>query len=324
MTDIDALRERYLSDYASYEELASHVRRILEGATREIGLVCRFESRAKTIDSFLKKAIRKGYGDPNREIRDKAGVRVIAPFYSNLGEIAGFIRDRFNVDHFENKRSSLAYNEMGYLGQHFEVRLKESDLLDTPELTELPCEIQLHTSAETAWAAVAHDLVYKPPEGALPPPEEHQRSVYRLAAFVEVFDEEADRTLRAVSSRDRYGEARMLLALERPFYRLFAKPFDSELSIQVLSVLAQVYDPEETHRFAGIINEFVARNESKLRDLDKDYRNDERRHPLLFQPETIAVFERLETKAMALRAAWTEALPEELLEGLADVWGEDS
>lgn len=319
--DLESLREHYLHELPRYETLAKRVELVLRAVARDVGMVCRFDSRAKEVDSFLKKALVKFYADPYEEIRDKAGARVIAPFYAQVEELEWLIRERFFVEHHENKRSALSYDQLGYLGVHFEVRLRPEDLGEGEgELGELVCEIQLHTGAQSAWAEVSHDLLYKPAGGS-GPSDEHQRSVYRLVAFVEVFDEEAGRARDAMMTREGFGEAWMLGALERPFARLSARGFDRELSLRILGMLGGLYEPEELERFPGLVGDFVERTEGKLTDLFAQYREDNRRNPLLFQPETIAVFERLEANAFTLREAWNEILPEDLLDGLAAIWG---
>jgi hypothetical protein len=59
-----------------------------------------------------------------------------------------------------------------------------------------------------------------------------------------------------------------------------------------------------------------------LQALYRAYREDERANPLLFQPEALLIFERLETDPDRLRGAWpVDRLRLELLESLGTVWG---
>ena len=68
------------------------------------------------------------------------------------------------------------------------------------------------------------------------------------------------------------------------------------------------------------VDEFVDRNEGKLERIYHDYADDDR-NPLLFQPESLIVFERLEADQFRLKEVWASVLPLELLQSLATIWG---
>jgi hypothetical protein len=67
---------------------------------------------------------------------------------------------------------------------------------------------------------------------------------------------------------------------------------------------------------------FLARAGAKLAELYAAYAEDQRASPLLFQPEALLLFERLEEAPARLEAVWSAILPRELLVELADVWGQ--
>ena len=68
---------------------------------------------------------------------------------------------------------------------------------------------------------------------------------------------------------------------------------------------------------------FVERKHETLTTVFRDYADDDRRNPLLFQPESIVIFMCLERDRFNLKRIWEEFLPIELLQGLAEVWGVD-
>jgi len=70
-----------------------------------------------------------------------------------------------------------------------------------------------------------------------------------------------------------------------------------------------------------LLDDFVEHNREKLEEIFRDYAEDERCNPLLFQPETLLVFERLDKDPFRLKEVWARALPLELLESLAAIWG---
>lgn len=319
--DLQVVRAQYVAERPAYERLAERVRNLLVAETREGGIRCEVQARVKEVDSFLKKALRpgKGYRSPLDEIRDKAGVRVVATYAEDLREIRNIISKLFVVHNGEDKRDDLGYDQLGYRGVHYEVGLPDGDKANGDDgLGDLLCEIQLHTAAEHLWADVSHHLLYKAPRSPDPP---IQRSVYRLVALVELFDKEVTEAREAILGQPEYREAMILDTLEGQYYRLTGRPYDRELSREIANALRPLLDPEEVDRFDSLMRGFVDRNADKLQGIFHDYAADERVDLVLFQPESLLVFERLEKDPFKLKAAWSKVLSPTLLESLASVWG---
>lgn len=317
MTDLEALRERWLAEREIYEEFAKHVKGLLEAETRRRGIACAVHARAKEVASLLKKALRKHYSDPYNEIRDKAGVRVIVIYYDQLAELEKLIRDLFVVLGYENKIVGLDYDQLGYLGIHFEVALPNEES-DAGRFHGLVCEIQLHTRAQNLWAEISHELTYKPLQ---PTPVEIKRAIYRLVSLVEIFDQEIARARKTIFNLPGFQEAGMLDQLEKNLLRFTAKTFDKALSLDIIPRLLPLFSNEELEGFSTLLDDFVERNREKLVEIFRDYARDERCNPLLFQPEALLVFERLDKDPFHLKEVWAKALPVELLESLAAIWG---
>ncbi len=275
-------------------------------------------ARPKEVASFLKKALRKQYSKPYEEIRDKAGVRVVCTYYDSLAELEVIVRESFVVHTCENKTLGLEYDQLGYLGIHFEVSLPEKTPASNDQHQGLICEIQLHTRAQNIWADISHELSYKPSQ---PPPTEVKRRIYRLVALAEIFDDEVAQARKEMLSLSGFQEARMLEQLDRHYYRFTAKTYDRELSLEILSGLQELLSDEEMRAFGPLLDSFVERNAAKLEEIFGQYANDERCNPLLFQPETLLVFERLERDMFHLKETWAKLLSLDLLESLATIWG---
>jgi hypothetical protein len=113
----------------------------------------------------------------------------------------------------------------------------------------------------------------------------------------------------------------MLNQVERNFLRFTAKTFDRELSLDIIPRLLPLFSAEELEGFGSLLDDFVKHNREKLEEIFRDYAQDERCNPLLFQPETLLVFERLDKDPFRLKELWARALPAELLESLAAIWG---
>lgn len=316
--DIPGLSETAAEERPLYFEAAKATELVLKRAMRDAGLRGDVTARAKEVDQIVKKAIRKGYANPLEDIKDRAGARIVLTYEYQVAEAVELVRTLFVVDEEEDKHETLAANELGYLGYHLDCRLPKALIPEKPYLAGLRCEIQIHTRMQSVWAEVSHELIYKArPE----PPSRIMRRILRLQPFVELFDEEVTRAREQILALPGKEEARALQHLDRHFYRLAGVDFDEELSLQVLSSLLDLYDDQDRERLAELVRDFVERNEDKLRQLFDSYRSARGEHPLLFQPEALIVFERLEHDEFQLADQWEKDFPLTLLESLSTVWG---
>jgi ppGpp synthetase/RelA/SpoT-type nucleotidyltranferase len=317
--DLLRLREDFLTVQPIYERLARYVADVAKVESRKRGLPCTISGRVKDVGSFLKKTLRKAYQDPFTEITDKAGVRLTTTYADVVPRLEDMVRETFTVTHEEDKRQSLGFAELGYRGTHFDVALPDVLLAGREEFRDRNCEIQVHTRAENLWADISHEVLYKP---AQEPPPAIGRRVYRLVALVEIFDGEIQDARKALWAEAGFQEAAMLAELEGHFYRFTGQPFDRELSLAVLGALKAVYSADELARYSVLLEDFVASQEAKISHIFEAYAADESAAQLLvYQPESLAVFERLETVPNQVKTAWANVLPIELLDELAAIWG---
>jgi ppGpp synthetase/RelA/SpoT-type nucleotidyltranferase len=276
--------------------------------------------RAKTVLSFAKKALRKGYRDAMAEIGDLAGVRIIVDFQADIGPAEKVVEELCSVVSRESKLEAMAYNELGYLGVHLQVR-PNSGLVNIvgSKADTMTAEVQIHTRAQSAWAVVSHDLLYK---GPLELSEEIKRGVTRLVALVEVFDGEIGRLRQTIESDPDHAELALLGPLDDEIIRFTARRPDRALSAVVVPPLVRVYGLPVDRIVDEKINPFLAENRQHMDGLFDAYRDDERANPLLFQPEALLIFDLLQRNPDRLREAWpSDDIPIELLESLATVWG---
>lgn len=317
--DVRVLEEAYERDRSRYERLAIAVEERLAQATRAAGTRCVVSHRVKDMDSFIKKAIRKKYADSLREIGDRAGVRVVVSYEHHVQQVAVLVHELFAVVDEEDKHETLGANELGYLGHHLDVRLKPGSVADSDDLGELLCEVQIHTKLQSAWAEVSHELIYKSRPS---PPRRIERRILRLQTLVELFDEEVSRAQEEILDLPGKEAARLLDELDPYFYRLAGRDYDSELSLQIITTLAGLLDHDELRRIGDVIERFVTKHEEKLQRLYDRHRDlhgvDEL---LLFQPEALLVFERIENDPFILEQEWSRHYPPDLLEQLALLWG---
>ncbi len=321
--DFEQLSDRYAAERPSYESVAKQLAEVLEERLRARGLQPVVVWRAKTVQSFVKKALRKGYRDPMTEIGDKAGVRVIVDFEADIGVVREVAEELCTIVASEAKRDAMAYNELGYLGLHLQVRPRADTIAaaDRDDLLPLSAEIQVHTRAQSAWAVVSHELLYKAPHELS---QEIKRGVTRLVALVELFDAEIARFRTAVDSDPDHRELALVVRLDDEIVRFTARRPDLALSAIVVPPLVRLYAAEPERLYAEILEPFIRSHERELRALFDAYRDDDRANPLLFQPEALLIFDLLDRDPDRLREAWpTDRIPLELLESLASVWGRE-
>lgn len=209
--DIDEHREAAIRRYryikGLYEEFAEVLRHILGEALIAASVkIHSIEARAKSIESFGKKASQPSFSDPGRprfkdplaQMTDIAGVRVITFFPKTLDEVDRTIRSEFKVIQKKDKRrQSAGPYRFGYQSIHYLVRLnpRRATLPEYRCFANLTAEVQVRTILQHAWAEMEHDIRYKP-VAAIPATLRK-----RFDALAETI-EQADREFQAIQDED--------------------------------------------------------------------------------------------------------------------------
>jgi ppGpp synthetase/RelA/SpoT-type nucleotidyltranferase len=190
--------DAYKKVYPLYEDFSGLLKVILAKAKdiyAPMGLV---EARAKKIESFSEKIIRKDkYENPLENMTDLCGARVIAHFSNQVHDICRFIEENFEID-TENSldlKSRLQTSEFGYRSIHYIVTPRNAKILGVDiedRFRNLKAEIQVRTFHEHIWADILHDRIYK---STLIVTEDWKRESARLAAMLE----EADNAFAGIS-----------------------------------------------------------------------------------------------------------------------------
>ncbi|MBB1452332.1 (p)ppGpp synthetase [Pseudoalteromonas sp. SG43-1] len=124
--------------------------------------------RLKTEDSLLDKAFnrKKEYKDPYNEIEDKVGCRFVVLLIDQIKTITEIIESNPNWEfkecrHFSSERAKepLLFT---YQSVHYVVKAKNEIISDNITIKKsTPCEIQIRTLLQHAYAELTHDAVYK-------------------------------------------------------------------------------------------------------------------------------------------------------------------
>lgn len=192
----DELVEQYRVIRQRYQAFGTRVESLIRDIAEPSALHV-VSSRAKTVESFFQKAVRRDsvtakyvYETPLEQIEDLAGVRIICFTMSQVEQICVIIRSNFDVsEEIDKARELIESGRVGYVSKHFVVRVHESrrDLAEYSSYKDLKCEVQVRTVFQHAWAEVEHRLQYK---GSASPDPELRARFQALAGLVQVADRE--------------------------------------------------------------------------------------------------------------------------------------
>jgi putative GTP pyrophosphokinase len=158
------LERQYEADRRLYELILQNLEQRFRGWLEADGLHAGIKVRVKSFPSWFDKVLRKirhGVAPERVQIHDVLGLRLVCPFLEDLKHIEDLIRGKFEVLEEEKKGAVQSFKEFGYDSTHFLVALP-ADLVEQLALSPpLPCEIQVRTILQDAWAEVEHELIYK-------------------------------------------------------------------------------------------------------------------------------------------------------------------
>lgn len=201
---------------------------VLEGQLGSKGAVDKFlqippKPRVKETDSFLEKAlVRKRKSDPLSEITDQVGVRFVVLLLEDIDRIGNIVeagpwfaqKDR----DFQQERLEKA-DYFAYQSDHFVIRTRSDLSFDGIVIPAgVPCEVQIRTILQHAYAEMAHSSSYKPPVKL---PEEDQKHINRALAKGSALIETTDDVFGEIKKRLRdYNESvSALLVRSSEIYR---------------------------------------------------------------------------------------------------------
>jgi putative GTP pyrophosphokinase len=183
---IEQAREWFARERPMFERFAGSVRTTLESLISQAEIeYLSVSARVKDPESFAEKINRKGYKDPQKQMTDIVGLRVIAYIETDVDRICKLITDGFNAhpDKSLDKRSELGKDRFGYRSVHYVCDLGQQRLAlpENARYKDLVFEVQVRTVLQHAWAEIHHDRGYKF-AGTLPP--EFERHLFRQAAIL--------------------------------------------------------------------------------------------------------------------------------------------
>lgn len=133
--------------------------------THEYMPIHHIQSRLKTFDSILKKAVTYGIEDPvnnldvvMREVLDIAGIRVVCNYEEDIYSMSELLLKQEDIELIRMKDYCDTPKESGYRSLHMVVSLP---VYLVNRRAMVPVEIQFRSVAMDTWASLEHELRYK-------------------------------------------------------------------------------------------------------------------------------------------------------------------
>ncbi len=164
--------------------------------------------RAKSVASYAAKVARTVdgrpvYPDPQRDITDQIGLRVITYVHSDVQAVVDLLDDQVAVhDDRDLGEETASEGRFGYASRHLLVGLhpEQEGRPEHRALRGRQAQVQIRTVLQHAWAEFEHDIRYK---GSIP--EEHVSEFDRRFTLAAGLLELADREFTAIRDRLREG-----------------------------------------------------------------------------------------------------------------------
>lgn len=170
--------------------------------------------RVKGVDSFLEKSlIRKPKADPLLDTTDQVGVRFVVLLLEDIERVGAIVQSapwEWTKDRDHSKERLENPDYFAYQSDHYVVRTCESlEYAGVVIPVRTPCEIQIRTILQHAYAEMAHSSDYKP---SIRLPAEDKQHVKRSLAKGSALIETTDDVFKEIKARLRkYDEGIQLL-----------------------------------------------------------------------------------------------------------------
>ena len=141
--------------------VARDIENKVEKVLSELTFSPTIKARIKRFSSYYKKYLYLlKSGNPDPQITDLVGIRVICPFMEDLSVVEELLKENMDVVEVE-KKGHYTFREFGYESTHLLIKIPPSISRVRGEIGCEVIEIQIRTILQDAWAEVEHELFYK-------------------------------------------------------------------------------------------------------------------------------------------------------------------
>lgn len=216
-------------------------------------------SRAKDIDSAIGKIARKDYDDPLTQMTDLVGVRFVVLISPQIRTVSDVLESAeewtYSLDRDWEQEVQSAPETFGYQSRHYVVRSRQSFEFDGVQVAAgLPCEVQIRTIMQHAYAEMMHDSIYKA-NGAVPP--QAKRFAASSMALIETADHLFCETMRLLDEENRPRKQlwEELVGLYRAKIGDTGFGYDERLNLEVLDQCNEYIAPDVAAEIQVMVRE---------------------------------------------------------------------
>jgi len=148
--------------YLEYTEVAKKLKDELSKICHKVAPQAIVQTRPKSVSSFSEKVFRKSYSDPDKNMTDLCGGRIIVHATAEVEAVVKGIKTQYseNIDYGNSVDNTqrLKSPEFGYRSVHYIIWLRsyQGNKVKHPRV-----ELQIRTLLEHAWADIPHAYAYK-------------------------------------------------------------------------------------------------------------------------------------------------------------------
>lgn len=194
------------------------------------------ESRTKDINGIEEKIKRKNYKNPQIQLTDISGIRVILYVEDDVNKVCNIIKETFDIDkpNSSDNIQRLSTDRIGYRSTHFvcDVGTARAAMKEYSSFSDLKFEIQIRTILQHAWASLTHDRNYKLGNSL---PENIQRKINLYSGMLEIVDMGFSEVINDI-------ESYKTLLLSKDMEEFIDDKIDSINLIEYINKMALKYD----------------------------------------------------------------------------------
>lgn len=188
-TDYVALTESYLKLAKNFSAAAAHfmknVTELVDDTYPNERPLVDFQYRQKKLEAVAFKAVQHGWNaeEVQKKMTDLTGVRLICLHLTQIDGLVELLKklEERSVIKIQKVEDWIKKpKDSGYRSVHLDVQIRlPRQKREKEVMVDVPCEIQIRTLIQHAWAERTHDLIYKPDS----PPSEHIKTMFRIESL---------------------------------------------------------------------------------------------------------------------------------------------
>lgn len=269
----EAFLKKYREEKPMFQAWGDYVQKYIYDKLREtnedISKIIKIQCspRVKAEDSIIAKAFfRKNYDDAYAQITDKVGIRFVVMVTKQIELIKNIVEksDLWDFSKDQDYEESIEKHPdlFSYQSVHYIVRNRHNIRVNEIMINEgTPCEIQIRTLEQHAYAKLSHDYVYKQ-EGKIN--SLTRRNMARSMALNETTDELFSKVYDMVESeKEKYNQLTSFLRSKTDFAN-YNEKIDQSIYECLKPMLEKYSISEETVN--GFLNDYYINKINKRQD----------------------------------------------------------